>query len=56
MYCYWLYDNSDEMDPWNAVAVVGLRVYAKAKTVEKEAEVEAKILTCCEQAKESDEK
>ncbi|KFZ17878.1 hypothetical protein V501_01497 [Pseudogymnoascus sp. VKM F-4519 (FW-2642)] len=29
-----------EKDPWNAVAVVGLRVYAKAKEVEKEDEVE----------------
>ncbi|KAL5350192.1 hypothetical protein ACLOAV_005229 [Pseudogymnoascus australis] len=29
-----------EKDPWNAVAVVGLRVYARAQVVEKEDEVE----------------
>ncbi|OBT79564.1 hypothetical protein VF21_01271 [Pseudogymnoascus sp. 05NY08] len=32
-----------EKDPWNAVAVVGLRVYAKAKEVEKEDEVEVEV-------------
>lgn len=32
-----------EKDPWNAIAVVGLRVYAKAKDVEKEDEVEVEV-------------
>ncbi|KFY22509.1 hypothetical protein V493_06553 [Pseudogymnoascus sp. VKM F-4281 (FW-2241)] len=40
-----------EKDPWNAVAVVGLRVYAKAKAVEKGGEVEVEILTGSEQSK-----
>lgn len=32
-----------EKDPWNAIAVVGLRVYAKAKEVEKGEEVEVEV-------------
>ncbi|OBT47162.1 hypothetical protein VE00_03378 [Pseudogymnoascus sp. WSF 3629] len=40
-----------EKDPWNAVAVVGLRVYAKAKEVEKEEEVEVEISAGSEEAK-----
>ncbi|KFY16769.1 hypothetical protein V492_01108 [Pseudogymnoascus sp. VKM F-4246] len=46
-----------EKDPWNAIAVVGLKVYAKAKEVEKEEEVEVGNLGCSVQAKtDSDEK
>lgn len=39
-----------EKDPWNAVAVVGLRVYARAKVVEMEDEVEVENLAGSEQA------
>ncbi|KFY01851.1 hypothetical protein O988_02506 [Pseudogymnoascus sp. VKM F-3808] len=40
-----------EKDPWNAVAVVGLKVYAKAKVMEKEYKAEVENLVGCKQTK-----